>query len=98
MLDLIGAALREKGLVFQRIDGQSSLSQRKEALKDFDSDPKCTVMLASIGAAGEGCVLTQLSTPPFYFVLIQGLELTSLPQIRFTLSSLIGTRWQKPKR
>jgi SWI/SNF-related matrix-associated actin-dependent regulator of chromatin subfamily A3 len=54
MLDLIGTALREEGLKFRRIDGQSSMSQRKEALEKFGSDPECSIMLASIGAAGEG--------------------------------------------
>lgn len=57
MLDLIAAALREKGVDFCRIDGRSTLSQRGKALNRFAKDPACTVVLASIGAAGEGCVL-----------------------------------------
>jgi SNF2 family DNA or RNA helicase len=56
MLDLIAVALNDKGLRFCRIDGQSSLSQRKEAIKKFNDDLACNIMLASIGAAGEGCV------------------------------------------
>ncbi|RAL06528.1 DEAD/DEAH box helicase [Aspergillus homomorphus CBS 101889] len=62
MLDLIATALHEQGLLFQRIDGRSSLVQRKEALRVFGSDPQCNVMLASIGAAGEGIDLTAASS------------------------------------
>ncbi|KAF5532217.1 SNF2 family domain-containing protein [Fusarium mexicanum] len=62
MLDLIGFALNSQGVKFQRIDGQSSMSQRKVALETFGSDPECNIMLASIGAAGEGIDLTSAST------------------------------------
>ncbi|KAF5542807.1 SNF2 family domain-containing protein [Fusarium phyllophilum] len=58
MLDLIGFALNSQGFQFQRIDGQSSMSRRKIALETFGNDPECNVMLASIGAAGEGIDLT----------------------------------------
>ncbi|CVL08518.1 uncharacterized protein FMAN_05219 [Fusarium mangiferae] len=61
MLDLVGHALSSQGFRFQRIDGQSSISQRKIALETFGSDPECSVMLASIGAAGEGIDLTSAS-------------------------------------
>lgn len=56
MLDLVQHHLELNGFTFQRIDGQSSLSKRNEAMRLFTEDPKCTVMLASIGSAGEGCV------------------------------------------
>ncbi|KAB8270460.1 SNF2 family N-terminal domain-containing protein [Aspergillus minisclerotigenes] len=62
MLDLIGNALHERGWVFQRIDGQSSLTQRKGALEKFGNDSKCNIILASIGAAGEGIDLTSASS------------------------------------
>ncbi|KAF4452090.1 hypothetical protein F53441_5022 [Fusarium austroafricanum] len=62
MLDLIGSALKNKGFQYQRIDGQSSMSQRKKALETFGSDSECNIMLASIGAAGEGIDLTAAST------------------------------------
>lgn len=61
MLDLIGFALNSQGFQFQRIDGQSSMSQRKAALETFGGDLECNVMLASIGAAGEGCDLDYFS-------------------------------------
>jgi SWI/SNF-related matrix-associated actin-dependent regulator of chromatin subfamily A3 len=54
MLDKVGSALRQRGTRFQRIDGRSSLLQRKTAMATFENDPDCNVMLASIGAAGEG--------------------------------------------
>ena len=54
MLDLIQVALEHSGFVFQRIDGQSSLESRRNAIDEFNQNPKCTVMLASIGSAGEG--------------------------------------------
>ena len=57
MLDLIGNTLDERGLAFQRIDGQSSLPQRKESIEKFSKDPQCNILLASIGAAGEGYCL-----------------------------------------
>ncbi|KAJ5602046.1 hypothetical protein N7510_011580 [Penicillium lagena] len=58
MLDLVGDAFRANGLKFQRIDGQLSLHQRKAALESFGNDLECNIMLASIGAAGEGIDLT----------------------------------------
>jgi len=54
MLDLIADALKDEGFTFHRIDGRSSLLQRKEAIEKFNTDPVCRIMLASIGAAGEG--------------------------------------------
>jgi len=54
MLDLIQQALRQHGFGVQRIDGKTSLEDRSKALHQFGEDPDCTVMLASIGSAGEG--------------------------------------------
>ncbi|KAE8448034.1 hypothetical protein EG329_009957 [Mollisiaceae sp. DMI_Dod_QoI] len=58
MLDLIVIALKRHGFRFQRIDGQSNLQQRNVAIQQFNEDPTCAVMLASIGSAGEGVDLT----------------------------------------
>lgn len=101
MLDLIATALTENHLTFRRIDGQSSLSERKEALSVFGSDPQCKIMLASIGAAGEGCVFNyrfshsfskteQLSYTPKSGLILQRQALS-------ILWNLSGTRWQKHK-
>ncbi len=54
MLDLIEGPFRDNGLKFCRIDGRSSMSQRRKALETFNGDHECCIMLASIGAAGEG--------------------------------------------
>ena len=56
MLDLVQHHLDLNGFTFQRIDGQSSLPKRRNAICRFNDDPKCTVMLASIASAGEGYV------------------------------------------
>jgi SNF2 family DNA or RNA helicase len=54
MLDLIAISLRENNFGFERIDGQTPLERRSQALKRLHDDPKCTVMLASIGSIAEG--------------------------------------------
>jgi len=58
MLDLISSALNPElaslGFSLARIDGQSSLNQRRNTLDQFNSDPGCVIMLATIGAVGEG--------------------------------------------
>jgi len=64
MLDLIARALcpqlSTRGLSYVRIDGSSSLQQRQVALDEFNSNSTCVVMLASIGAVAEGCVVSSL--------------------------------------
>ncbi len=54
MLDFIEKAFRENNIGFRRIDGQTTLSRRADALTVFRDDPDCKVMLASIGSVGEG--------------------------------------------
>jgi len=58
MLDLVSQALRSKlaarGLDFVRIDGSCTLQKRCDAQDKFILDEKCRVMLATIGAVGEG--------------------------------------------
>ncbi|KAI1488246.1 hypothetical protein F5X96DRAFT_685614 [Biscogniauxia mediterranea] len=58
MLDQVEQALRATGFNYQRIDGQSSLRSRSNAMRLFSEDSNCTVMLASIGSAGEGVDFT----------------------------------------
>ncbi len=62
MLNLIEASLRDKGLKIYRIDGQTSMPQRRKALEAFSSDGEFSIMLASIGAAGEGYAARSSST------------------------------------
>jgi len=54
MLDLVEKALGQQGIKFQRVDGQTTLDGRIKALKEFDHDPGCRVLLASIGSMGVG--------------------------------------------
>ncbi|TGJ79605.1 hypothetical protein E0Z10_g9159 [Xylaria hypoxylon] len=58
MLDKVGQVLLAQGFNYRRIDGQSSLKSRAEAIRVFSEDNNCTVMLASIGSAGEGVDFT----------------------------------------
>ncbi|KAH6626208.1 P-loop containing nucleoside triphosphate hydrolase protein [Chaetomium sp. MPI-SDFR-AT-0129] len=65
MLNLISQALDPQlvslGLSSARIDGQSSLQNRRDTLDRFNSDKGCVVMLATIGAVGEGIDLSVAS-------------------------------------
>jgi SNF2 family DNA or RNA helicase len=54
MLNLIERALRKEQIKFQRIDGKTSLEQRRKAKQQFEDDPDCMVMLASISSCAEG--------------------------------------------
>ena len=54
MLDLTQNALAAHGFSYCRIDGSTSLEDRRRALNLFNTNPNCTVMLATIGSAGEG--------------------------------------------
>jgi len=54
MLDLIQKALQKDNIGFRRIDGQTTLKGRENALEAFRNDPNCQVMLASIGSVAEG--------------------------------------------
>ncbi|KAK9774330.1 putative Helicase C-terminal domain-containing protein [Seiridium cardinale] len=58
MLDLIEIGLRSENFSWVRIDGKTSLKSRNEAMRRFNEDPHCTVMVASIGSAGEGVDFT----------------------------------------
>ncbi|KAK0756595.1 hypothetical protein N5P37_010749 [Trichoderma harzianum] len=58
MIDLTQQCLKANGFVCARIDGQLSLEGRSKAIKQFNLEPKCTVMLATIGSAAEGIDLT----------------------------------------
>ena len=54
MLNLIEKSLRAEGFKYGRVDGALSIAQTSKALKRFSTDPKCTILLASIGSAGVG--------------------------------------------
>ena len=58
MLDQVAHALAQHlpplDLTSVRIDGRSSLQQRRSALNQFNLEDNCVIMLATIGAVGEG--------------------------------------------
>jgi SNF2 family DNA or RNA helicase len=54
MLDLIGAALRTNGFLFEQIDGNKSDLQRRSSIERFRANPDCVILLASVGSAGVG--------------------------------------------
>ncbi|RLM01368.1 hypothetical protein CFD26_109040 [Aspergillus turcosus] len=58
MLDLVAQYLRQNDYKYARIDGHSNLADRRSAIQQLNEDNNCTVMLASIGSAGEGVDLT----------------------------------------
>ncbi|OJJ95992.1 hypothetical protein ASPACDRAFT_81685 [Aspergillus aculeatus ATCC 16872] len=58
MLDLIATVLHSNNYNYVRLDGGSTLTDRRLALERLTRDESCTVMLASIGSAGEGIDLT----------------------------------------
>ncbi|KAH6845633.1 SNF2 family N-terminal domain-containing protein [Chaetomium sp. MPI-CAGE-AT-0009] len=58
MLNFIERALRNDGISYRRIDGQTTLQGRREALAAFQDDADCKVMLASIGSVAEGVNLS----------------------------------------
>lgn len=61
MLDMISSALdsyvSSHNLSSVRIDGRCTLQQRHDALDRFNDDPNCIIILATIGAMGEGYVM-----------------------------------------
>ncbi|KAK1622708.1 SNF2 family N-terminal domain-containing protein [Colletotrichum phormii] len=65
MLDLIGSALiphlYSYNLTYARLDGSCDLQQRRNAIIKFRNDDRCVVLLATVGAAGEGINLTVAS-------------------------------------
>lgn len=60
MLDLVQNALHQASFMYERVDGQQSVLRRKESLSRFADDPRCTVMLATLGSGGEGWVLCDI--------------------------------------
>ena len=53
-LNIVQAQLQVRGFKFARIDGAMNAKKRDEALAALDSDPECTVMLASLGVGAVG--------------------------------------------
>lgn len=60
MLDLVQVALTRNGFEYQRIDGSRTDEQRRLSLETFRTDPRYSILLASIGSAGIGYLTTYL--------------------------------------
>lgn len=54
MLDLLQTALEKEGYQCVRIDGKTTLPERKAAIDSLGKNNNITIMLASISGAGEG--------------------------------------------
>lgn len=57
-LDIVQARLNREGYQYCRLDGTMNAQKRDAALKTFDEDPDCTIMLASLGVCAVGLNLT----------------------------------------
>lgn len=60
-LDIVQARLDREGYDYCRIDGTMKAHERDAALQSLDKDPKCTIMLASLGVCAIGLNLTAAS-------------------------------------
>ncbi|XP_065868604.1 helicase-like transcription factor CHR28 [Euphorbia lathyris] len=54
MLNLVQDSLKQYRMEFRRLDGTMSLAARDKAVKDFNNDPKVTVMIMSLKAGNLG--------------------------------------------
>ena len=72
MLDLVQQALELEGYRITRIDGQKSLRDRGNSISEFNHDSTCTIMLASIGSAGEGYVIYHIQPQFRVFLTLFG--------------------------
>ena len=61
MLNLVERTLRQHGFYFATINGTMTHAKRKKAIEEFRTNPRCTVLLASIRSAGVGIDLTAAS-------------------------------------
>ena len=54
MLQIIEKEIREAGIEYEYLDGQSSLEQRQESVRHFQEEENCRVFLISLKAGGTG--------------------------------------------
>lgn len=57
-IEIVQAQLVAKGYKFTRLDGSMPALARDAALEKFESDPECTILLASLGVCSVGLNLT----------------------------------------
>lgn len=53
-LDIVQSRLDKEGFKYCRLDGTMTAAKRDQALRALESDPKCTIMLASLGVCSVG--------------------------------------------
>ncbi|RAL45745.1 unnamed protein product [Cuscuta campestris] len=54
MLDLVEMSLKRSGIRYERLDGTMSLAARDRGVKEFNTNPKVTVMIMSLKAGNLG--------------------------------------------
>jgi len=62
LLDLIEEYLMFRNFSYTRLDGDMKIQPRVEAIKIFNSDPDCFLMIISTRAGGLGLNLTAADT------------------------------------
>ena len=66
MLDLLGEYLLFRRYRFARLDGQTSLADRRDLVQRFQSDPSIFAFILSTRAGGLGINLTAADTVIFF--------------------------------
>ncbi|KAL6690984.1 SNF2 family N-terminal domain-containing protein [Trichoderma pleuroticola] len=60
-IDILGALLTERGVLFSRIDGRTSPTERTVKVSEFQHNPKILVLLMTINSGAVGLTLTRAS-------------------------------------
>lgn len=99
MLDLVAQHLQQNDYGYTYINGQSSLADRRSAIRKFNEDGNCTVMLASIGSAGEGLAIRAGLSYRLTVTANETVTVSTLPQRATSISwSPIGIQWQRHRQ
>lgn len=85
MLDLLGIALSNQHIKFCRLDGSMSGTARDACIKQFNNDPKTTVILVSLMAGGVGYVILNCLREEWNLILLFRLKPQSHGRFASTL-------------
>lgn len=61
-LELVGAKLDAEGIEFETMTGSTSAGARKKIVEDFQSSPRCKILLMTLKVGGVGLNLTAADT------------------------------------